>query len=117
MAAFVAAWPAKDAARLTAYFSDDATYCNGPLPPAHGRVAIEASFASFMEMGGEIDVDIRHLLADGPIVMTERVDYVRTGDATMVLPVMGICEVYDGKITAWRDYFDLGQFTEETVSP
>jgi limonene-1,2-epoxide hydrolase len=23
------------------------------------------------------------------------------------LPVMGIFEVHDGKITAWRDYFDM----------
>jgi limonene-1,2-epoxide hydrolase len=27
------------------------------------------------------------------------------------LIVMGTFEVSDGKITAWRDYFDLNQFT------
>jgi limonene-1,2-epoxide hydrolase len=27
------------------------------------------------------------------------------------LPVMGIFEVSDGKIGAWRDYFDVNHFT------
>jgi limonene-1,2-epoxide hydrolase len=26
---------------------------------------------------------------------------------------MGICEVHDGVITAWRDYFDLDHFTSQ----
>ena len=34
----------------------------------------------------------------------------RYGHATVSLPVMGTFEVHDGKITAWRDYFDLDQF-------
>jgi limonene-1,2-epoxide hydrolase len=30
------------------------------------------------------------------------------------LPVMGVFEVNnDGKITAWRDYFDMNQFTSQ----
>jgi hypothetical protein len=27
------------------------------------------------------------------------------------LPMMGVIEVHEGVITAWRDYFDLSQFT------
>jgi limonene-1,2-epoxide hydrolase len=30
-------------------------------------------------------------------------------ERTITLPMMGICEVHDGLITAWRDYFDLNQ--------
>jgi hypothetical protein len=33
---------------------------------------------------------------------------------SVVLPVMGAFEVRaDGKISAWRDYFDLAQFTKQ----
>ena len=32
-------------------------------------------------------------------------------DRTVSLPVMGVFELADGKITAWRDYFDMAQFT------
>ena len=34
-------------------------------------------------------------------------------DRTIALPVAGFFEVHDGKITAWRDYFDMGQFTSQ----
>jgi limonene-1,2-epoxide hydrolase len=36
------------------------------------------------------------------------------GDKTIALPVMGAFEVDDdGKITAWRDYFDMQQWTSQ----
>jgi limonene-1,2-epoxide hydrolase len=66
-----------------------------------------------MATGGRVDVDIIHIVADVPIVMTERVDHVVQRDKTMSLPVMGVFEVHDGSMTAWRDYFDYGQFTAQ----
>lgn len=111
MDAFIAAWPAQDAARLTPYFSEDAVYHNMPLPPVQGHEAIQATLAGFMSMAGEARVDLLHLLADDDIVMTERVDHFVRPDLTISLPVMGIFEVRDGLITAWRDYFDLSQFS------
>jgi limonene-1,2-epoxide hydrolase len=52
------------------------------------------------------------MVAEGTIVMTERVDHFTNDDGTTVsLPMMGVIEVHDGLIAAWRDYFDLGQFT------
>jgi limonene-1,2-epoxide hydrolase len=36
----------------------------------------------------------------------ERVDHFVGDQQTIVLPVVGVFEVHDGKITAWRDYFD-----------
>ena len=51
--------------------------------------------------------------ADGPVVMTERVDVFKLADKSFELPVMGVFEVSDGKITAWRDYFDMNQFTSQ----
>ena len=43
--------------------------------------------------------------------MTERVDVFKLPNKSFELPVMGTFEVKDGKINAWRDYFDLNQFT------
>jgi limonene-1,2-epoxide hydrolase len=110
VAEFIAAWPSADPTGLARFFSTDATYHNGPLEPAHGREAIVASFVQMMTIGGEVDVDMVHLIAQGPIVMTERVDYWKWGEATATLRVAGIFEVHDGAITAWRDYFDLQEF-------
>lgn len=113
MAAFINAWPTGDASDLGRFFSDDAVFHNGPLPPVEGRDAIVSSCAEQMTLGGEVSVDIRHVLTDGSIVMTERVDYVKLGEKTIPLRIMGIFEVHAGVITAWRDYFDPNEFSSQ----
>ena len=110
MAAFVEAWPTGDAVTLGRFFSEDVEYCNGPLAPVRGRGAIVAELAGMMILGGEVDADIRHLLSDGAVVMTERVDYVTLGGKTASLRVAGVFELHDGVITGWRDYFDAKEF-------
>lgn len=102
MAAFMVARPTGDAAPLGRFFSEDAEYCNGPVAPVHGRDAIVADLARMMGLGGEVEADIRHLLSDGAVVMTERVDYVRLGEKTASLRIAGVFEVHDGVITGWR---------------
>jgi limonene-1,2-epoxide hydrolase len=54
-----------------------------------------------------------NIAADGPVVMTERVDVFKLPDKSFELPVMGTFEVSDGKINTWRDYFDMNQFTSQ----
>jgi len=109
MDAFVSAWPSQDAAALAPFFAPHATYHNVPLDPAVGRAAIVDEFARFMQLGGEVGVELLHVAAEGPVVLTERVDHFTNGTSKVDLPVMGVVEVHDGLITAWRDYFDLGQ--------
>ena len=103
------------ATELAAFFTDDAVYHNIPLEPVTGRDAIAHTIASFIRPGApgieSIDFRVINITADGPVVMTERVDVFKVPSKTFELPVMGVFEVGDGKITAWRDYFDLGQFT------
>lgn len=104
---FIDAWPRGDAAALAAFFTEEAVYHNVPLDPAVGREAIQDTFAQFMAMGGTVSVELRHLLSDEHVVMTERIDHFVSDDRIIALPMMGICEVQDGLITAWRDYFDV----------
>jgi len=40
-------------------------------------------------------------------------DVFKVSDKSFELPVMGTFEVSDDKINAWRDYFDLNQFTSQ----
>ena len=100
---------------LGSFFQEDAVYHNGPLEPVVGRSAIVATFTQFMSTGGLVDVDVIHIISDGPIVMTERVDHFTRDHATISLPVMGVIEVHHGLIAAWRDYFDLSQFTSQAL--
>lgn len=83
---FVAAWPVGDAGSIASLFSEDASYHNGPLPPVHGRSAIEATLSEFMAMGGSVAVDMVHVLADETSVMTERVDHFVVEGTTFSLP-------------------------------
>jgi len=113
IAAFIAAWPAGDAVTLGRFFSEDAEYHNGPVKPVKGRPAIVTSLADMMSLGGEVYAEIRLLLSDGPVVFTERVDYVRLGEKTAGLRIAGVFEVHGGVITAWRDYFDSNEFASQ----
>lgn len=51
-------------------------------------------------------VAIINLVADGPVVLTERTDELRLGPHRSQFWVCGRFEVHDGQITVWRDYFD-----------
>jgi limonene-1,2-epoxide hydrolase len=113
IAEFIAAWPGGDAAHLASFFTDDAVYHNIPMDPITGREAIQATFASFMVMAERIEFETLHTAVDGNLVMTERIDRFISPARTITLPVMGAFEVADGKIRAWRDYFDLAQFTSQ----
>lgn len=107
---------AGDADKAAAFFSDDAVYHNIPLDPVVGRDAIRSTIAMFLGMAEKVWFDTLHAIADGPIVMTERVDHFVQGEKDIALPVMGTFEVHDGAITAWRDYFDMNQFTSQMSS-
>ena len=113
---FCAAWnDNKSAAELAAFLTDDAVYHNIPMAPVTGRKAIENNFATFIRPGApgieSIEFRVINIAANGPVVMTERVDVFRLPGKSFELPVMGTFEVSDGQINAWRDYFDMNQFT------
>ena len=110
MAAFIEAWPTKDASGLVDFFSDDAVYHNIPLEAVRGKEAIRATIEGFMGMGGNVEVDVANIVTSDNLVVVERVDhFVRSGKRSS-LPMVGIFEIQDGRIGAWRDYFDLSQF-------
>jgi limonene-1,2-epoxide hydrolase len=113
---FCAAWSDNvGAAELAAFFSDNAVYHNIPLAPVTGRQAIANNIATFIRPGApgieSLALRLINIVAEGPIVMTERVDVFKVPNKSFELQVMGIFEVRDGKIDAWRDYFDMNQFT------
>ena len=113
---FCAAWSNNlGTTELAAFFTDDAIYHNIPLAPVTGRKAIESNIVSFIRPGAPgieaIQFRVINIAANGPVVMTERVDVFKLPGRSFELPVMGIFEISDGKISAWRDYFDTAQFT------
>lgn len=110
--AFCDAWNRGDVDAIVGAFTDDAVYHNIPMDPAVGREAIEGFIRGFFDGAGSIGFETLHQAVNGNIVLNERVDTIVMGDRTTALPVMGVFEVTgDGKISAWRDYFDMAMFT------
>jgi limonene-1,2-epoxide hydrolase len=74
--------------------------------------AIKEFIAGFTAGFDGIDFQVHRQIGDGNIVMNERTDIMRRkGGGEIPLPVTGVFEVVDGKIAAWRDYFDLATVT------
>ena len=103
--AFVDAWNALDEARIYALMSDDIVYHNMPLEPVVGCEAVRANLAAWPV--DEAEWTVLNIAVRGDVVLTERVDRFRRGGRWITVPVMGAFEVIDGKITHWRDYFDM----------
>jgi limonene-1,2-epoxide hydrolase len=110
---FCAAWGDGDLDEIVEFFTDDAVYHNIPLAPVTGKDAIRTTIAGFTQGVEKIEFRVDHIAGDGRVVMTERVDVFSLPGKTVSLPVMGAFEVRAGRIAAWRDYFDMNQFTSQ----
>lgn len=107
--AFCKAFDRIDPDELIAYFTDDAVYHNVPMTPYVGRRAIYDAFKGMAERTKSIRFEILHQVAQGDVVMNERIDHIPRPDGTVrSLPLVGVFELQRGKIKAWRDYFDRG---------
>jgi limonene-1,2-epoxide hydrolase len=92
------------------YFTEDAVWWNAPWKPVKGREAIRETLRRGAEKMRALPWEVLHIVADGDIVLTERVDHFVVGETRLRVPCMGAFELRDGKIAAWRDYWDLRQF-------
>jgi limonene-1,2-epoxide hydrolase len=111
---FCAAFARQDAEELLGFFADDAVYHNIPFDPSVGKDAIAATLGMFVTGDGEGSFELVHIAANGHVVLTERVDRVTMNGKVATLPVMGTFEVNEaGKITAWRDYFDVAMLMSQ----
>jgi len=87
-------------------------YHNIPMDPVVGIDATIAFIEGFFAMCESLAFELVHVAVRGSVVLTERVDTFTVGQVEGPLPVMGTFEVRDGKISAWRDYFDMAQATK-----
>jgi limonene-1,2-epoxide hydrolase/ferredoxin len=96
---------------LREYLTDDAEWGNCGFPPAIGIEDITSKHELTEKVFGDykLHVQLLHIAegADG-VVFTERIDVGRTqeGEEILTVPVTGVFELRDGKISRWTDYFD-----------
>jgi limonene-1,2-epoxide hydrolase len=108
IAAFCDTWKRMNIDEMLGYFTDDAVYHNIPIDPLKGKSDIRKGLHQFAGMLKAVEIKIVHSAAAGNLVITERIDTMVMPDGKrMDLPVAGVFELRDGKISAWRDYFDM----------
>ncbi len=94
--------------------SDDVEYDNVPIGKNVGPDAMKAFLGGMVGGIDEVEFVIHRQVAQGSTVMNERTDRFRLGEKWIDLPVMGTFEVgEDGRITLWRDYFDMATFNDQ----
>ena len=95
------------------YFSPKCVWENVGMAKTTGPDEALALMQQFESMGiAYFSVKTTAIAAQGHKVLTERVDSLLGADGKTIktLSVMGTFEVDNGKITAWRDYFDTAGF-------
>jgi len=112
---FIAAWSNLDADELTSYFTEDGIYNNMPAQPVAGHDNLRAFISAFIGPWESTQWDILNLIADGDIVMVERLDKTVAAGKPVDLPCFGIFHMKEGKIAEWRDYFDMATYTKALV--
>ena len=106
----VAAFNRRDRDAVADLLDDDATVTGIPLYPAVGKLAAMALLEPFLD-AEEIDWQVLAIAARGRTVFTERIDRFRfAGQGWTTVRAVGVFEIgANGKIAAWRDYFDLAE--------
>jgi len=108
---FCAAWDRLDEGAILAALSDDIFYHNIPMAPVEGIAAFKAFLTGFPVSSAEFE--IHHIAGTGNVVLTERTDRFVIAGKSVVIRVMGTFVIKDGRISEWRDYFDLSEFTSQ----
>ncbi len=98
----------RDAEGLRPYLASDAIYQNTGRPAIAGVDAIVENLAAQMaRFPDSYEYRVINLVGDGNVVLTERLDMIRGGDASLHgVPVMGAFVLHEGKIVRWTDYWD-----------
>jgi limonene-1,2-epoxide hydrolase len=110
--AMIEAWRALDWNRVVGLFTEDGVLQVVPLKPYVGRAAIKVHLDQIASAIERLDFKIKHLNAIGHIVLFERADeFVYKGRAASV-PVVGVMEISDGHVKAWREYMDLATMSK-----
>jgi limonene-1,2-epoxide hydrolase len=102
----VQAWNEKNWDHMLEMFAEDGVLHSVMIEPVTGRENIRNRLSRLTAGIERIELQIRNMGVVNDVVMLERVDdFVFNGKHGSV-PVVGVMEIADGKITEWREYYD-----------
>lgn len=112
---FLYALQAEDMETADSLLDDNLVYENVGLPTIHGRARAMKLFRPMKKSPVSFEVKFHRLVGEGSTVLNERTDALVIGPVRLQFWVCGVFEVHDGRITLWRDYFDMFDMVKATV--
>ena len=111
---FLTALEDQDIDAAGAVLDENLIYQNVGFPTIRGRARAMKLFRG-MEGRAGFEVKVHRIAVNGATVLTERTDALVFGPVRLQFWVCGVFEVHDGRITLWRDYFDMFDFSKAIV--
>ncbi|MEZ5559172.1 MAG: limonene-1,2-epoxide hydrolase family protein [Pseudomonadales bacterium] len=105
--AFLSAMERMDYDTALQHVADDVEYINGSSPAVSGPEGIRRTLEPFFAPLKKNEFKVLREASNGNVVIIERLDRHLADHGWFELPVTGVMEVENGKITYWREYFDL----------
>ena len=93
---------------VVSYLAEDVFYQNMPWEPVTGHAGVREVLDPFVGANLLQKMEIPHTASSGNVVTNERMETWVKGDVQVLLPVLGVFTITDGKISKWCDYFDSG---------
>ena len=112
--ALLQACVARDLDAACALVTDDIVYDNVPIGVVHGPEGVRTVLSGgVMREATEIDWVVHRQVAEGITVMNERTDRFLVDGRWLEIPIGAVFEVRDGRVSLWRDYFDLESYRRQ----
>ena len=111
---FFALFEEGQARAATDLLAPDVVWKNTGLPTISGR-RVHGMLRDMERRGVGFRVDMHHIASDGPVVLTERTDYLSYRRWESGFWVCGTFRVEDGLITLWDDHFAMGNLLAASV--
>ena len=111
--AFIRAMEKKDYDTALELVADDVVDINGSSPAVSGPEGIRQTLAPFFAPLKENDFRLLREATNGNVVIIERLDRHLADHGWFELPVTGVMEIENGRITYWREYFDLAVIQDD----
>ncbi len=117
--AFMAAMAKKDYDTGLKYIAENCAYENMPeaMPKVQGPAGVRAVLEPFFAPTIDNEFIFLNVAVSGDIVIVERLDRHLLETGWVELPVTGVFEIRDGRITLWRDYFDAATILSKWPAP
>ena len=111
--AFLSAMEEMDYDTALQLVADRVVYINGNAPAVTGPDGIRQTLEPFFTPLKKNEFKVLREAASGSVVIIERLDRHLADHGWFELPVTGVMEVEDGRITYWREYFDMAVIQED----